>query len=130
MPTRDDHRSAIAGIEAADARRCQATIDADIGALEALIGEDLRYVHSSATDETRPLYFERLRDGYYRYTGLTVLARDFRVYGDVVLVNGDQRIEVLVNGNPKDFVTRYLQVWARRDDRWQMVSWQSTPIPA
>lgn len=130
MPTTDDHRSIVAEIEAADARRCQATIDADIDALEALIGEDLRYVHSSATDETRPLYFERLRDGYYRYTGLTVLARDFRVYGDVVLVNGDQRIEVLVNGNPKDFVTRYLQVWARRDDRWQMVSWQSTPIPA
>ena len=131
MPTtHDDQSTIVAEIEAADARRIQATIEADIATLEELIGEDLRYVHSSATDETRPVYFERLRDGYYRYTGLTVLAREFRVLGNVVLVNGDQRIEVLVNGHSKDFVTRYLQVWARRGARWQMVSWQSTPIPA
>ena len=130
MTTTRNDQAVIAEIEAADARRSQATIDADIATLEELIGEDLRYVHSSATDETRPVYFERLRDGYYRYTGLTVLARDFRVLGDVVLVSGDQRIEVIVNGKAKDFVSRYLQVWARRAGRWQMVSWQSTPMPA
>src|SRR5690606_14868781 len=128
MPGTMPDQAIIAEIEAADARRTRATLEVDIATLEELIGDDLRYVHSSATDETKALYLERLRDGYYRYTGLTVLARDFRVLGNVVLVNGDLRIEVIVNEKAKDFVSRYLQVWARRADGWQMVSWQSTPL--
>ena len=52
------------------------------------------------------------------------------MFGDMALVDGDARIQVVVKSGAKDFVTRYLQVWARRNGGWQMVSWQSTPIPA
>lgn len=120
----------IAEIESLDERRARATIDADVATLGELVGDDLRYVHSSATDEDKALYLERLRSGYYRYRSLTTLQRDFRVLGDVVLVNGEVRIEVVVNDKTKNFVSRYLQVWARRPKGWQMVSWQSTPVPA
>ena len=108
----------------------RATIEADVSTLAELCGDDLRYVHSSATDEDKALYLERVRSGYYRYRSLSTLKRDVRVLGDVVLVNGDVRIVVVVNDKTKDFVSRYLQVWARRPKGWQMVSWQSTPMPA
>jgi ketosteroid isomerase-like protein len=52
-----------------------------------------------------------------------------RVIGDVVLVNGDARIEVEVSGTAKVVMSRYLQVWVKRSAGWQMASWQSTPIP-
>jgi ketosteroid isomerase-like protein len=49
--------------------------------------------------------------------------------GDVVLVNGDLRINVEVAGTKKIVMSRYLQVWAKRALGWQMVSWSSVPIP-
>jgi ketosteroid isomerase-like protein len=49
--------------------------------------------------------------------------------GDVVLVNGDLRINVEVAGTKKIVMSRYLQVWAKRAPGWQMVSWSSVPIP-
>jgi ketosteroid isomerase-like protein len=95
-----------------------------------LIGDDLRYVHSSATDEHKALYIERVTTGHYDYKTLENIKRDFRVVGDTVLVNGDIRIELLLKGAPKLVLSRYLQVWAKRTSGWQMVSWQSTPIPS
>ena len=120
----------IAEIEALDARRVGAILAGDFAALESLMGDNLRYVHSSAVDEDKTLYLEKLRSGHYVYKGLTTVRRDFRVLGDVVLVNGDVRIEVEVKGTSKVVMSRYLQVWARRAGGWRMVSWQSTPIPA
>jgi len=57
------------------------------------------------------------------------LQREMRVIGDVVLVNGDVRIEAVVSGTPKVVMSRYLQVWVKGSAGWQMDSWQSTPIP-
>ena len=120
----------ISAIEALDAQRVRATLAKDAAALGRVLADDLLYVHSSAVAETKALYIERACTGHYDYKGLTSLRRNFRVYGDVVLVDGDVRIQVVVGGNTKDFVSRYLQVWAKRSGDWQMVSWQSTPVPA
>lgn len=124
------HEGIIAEIEALDARRTQATLARNIDTLAALLSEDLRYVHSSGVDESRALYLERVAGGHYAYRGFEQLGRDFRVFGDVVLVNGDVLIDVDVAGTPKQIRARYLQAWARRGGQWQMVSWQSTPLPA
>ncbi|MGE0311642.1 MAG: nuclear transport factor 2 family protein [Lautropia sp.] len=127
----DGHDHIIGAIEALDAERSAATLAADRSALERIIGDDLRYVHGSGADEDKAKYLERLGNGYYDYQSLKVLRRDFRVLGDVVLVNGDIDIDVIVEKTKhKRFTSRYLQVWARRAAGWQMVSWQSTPLPA
>jgi ketosteroid isomerase-like protein len=86
-------------------------------------------VHSSAVQEDKKQYLEKLESGHYIYHGLQVLQRAFRVIGDVVLVNGDLRIDVEVSGTKKVIMSRYLQVWAKRASGWQMVSWSSVPIP-
>lgn len=120
----------IAQIEKLDAERTRAAIAKDAATLSRLIGDDLRYIHSSATDENKALYIERVTTGHYDYKKLETVKRDFRVIGDTVLVNGDIRIELLLKGAPKSILSRYLQVWAKRGDSWQMVAWQSTPVPA
>ncbi|MBU6224044.1 MAG: DUF4440 domain-containing protein [Burkholderiales bacterium] len=119
----------IQEIESLDAKRCQATLARDFKTLATLIGEDLLYVHSSAVQEDKKQYLEKLESGHYIYHGLQVLQRAFRVIGDVVLVNGDLRIDVEVSGTKKVIMSRYLQVWAKRASGWQMVSWSSVPIP-
>ena len=119
----------IAKIEGLENKRLEATIAADIETLSEMIGDDLRYVHASGTDEGKQQYLERLASRHYVYKALVPGHRDFRVFGDVVLVNGHLGIEVISNGKDKLIQSRYLQVWALRDGRWQMVAWQSTQEP-
>ncbi|MEY4442466.1 MAG: hypothetical protein RL442_1466 [Pseudomonadota bacterium] len=119
----------IAHIESLDNQRTQAILTRNFQALEALMGDDLRYIHSSAVQENKTEYLDKLTSGHYFYHGLEVQQREFRVLGDVVLVNGDLRIDVEVKGTRKTVLSRYLQVWARRPSGWQMVSWQSVPVP-
>jgi hypothetical protein len=119
-----------AELEAAEARRVRALIDKDRTALEALLTPDMRYVHSSATLEDRATFVERACTGWYDYRSLTSLERTWRAWDTTALCNGDVRIEVIVKGTPKAFVSRYLQVWRRDASGWRMASWQSTPVPA
>ena len=116
---------------ALDEERIAATLAGDAARLEPLIGSSLRYVHSSGTDEDRALYLQRVSEGFYDYRQLVSIARAFRRFGDVVLVNGDVEIDVVVRDKGrKHFRSRYLQAWALEDGGWRMVSWQSTPLPA
>lgn len=119
----------IAELEALDDRRAAAAIAKDRATLEALIASDLHYVHSSAIDEDKATYIERACTGWYDYKGLTALKREWRVWGDTALCNGDCHIQVVVKGTTKDFVSRYLQVWRKGPQGWQMASWQSTLVP-
>lgn len=122
--------SLVVELEALDDRRAGAAIAKDRATLDSLLSDDLRYVHSSATEEDKATYVERACTGWYDYKSLTPLRRQWRVWGDTALCNGDVRIQVVVKGTPKDFVSRYLQVWRREGDGWRMASWQSTPVPA
>jgi len=120
----------IAELNAADDRRAQATVAKDRAALEAIFAADLRYVHSSGTDEDKATYIERACTGWYDYRGLTALRREWRVYGDTALCHGDVKIDVVARGNAKQFTSRYLQVWRREQGVWKLAALQSTPLPA
>lgn len=128
MPLSD--QDVIAQIEALDSQRSQAILTRRFDLLEPLLGDDLRYIHSSAVQEDKKLYLDKLTSGHYLYHGLDLQQREFRVLGDIVLVNGDLRIDVEVKGTRRVVLSRFLQVWARRASGWQMVSWQSVPVPA
>ncbi len=121
--------SVFAEIAERDNARQQAMIAGDIDTVEDYIGSVLRYVHASGTDEDRTLYLKRLREGHYKYQSLEPKRRDFRRVGDTILVNGDMRIHVIVNGAKKDFTGRFLQIWANEDQQWKMIAWQTTRLP-
>ena len=90
--------TSIAAIEAADARRVQATLAKDAATLREIFADDLLYVHSSATAEDKATYIERATTGFYDYREMTLLRRSFRDYGDVVVADGDVRIHVVHRG--------------------------------
>ena len=113
----------------ADRLRRNACLSADTNALEQFMSDECVYVHSSGAVETRAQMAERLRSGDLVYHALDVLQASVRDYGDVALVNGDVHIDVTTGGSHKDFTSRYLQVWRMTNGRWQMISWQSTPLP-
>jgi len=50
------------------------------------------------------------------------------IYGNTAVVIGLWRAKGVNNGEAFDYAARYVSVWVKEDDRWQMVSDQSTPI--
>lgn len=119
----------IAELEAIDDRRAAATVAKDRATLDAVFAPDMIYVHSSAMAEDKATFIDRATTGWYDYQALTPIRRDWRVWGDTALCNGDVRIQVVARGAHKDFVSRYLSVWRRGSAGWQICAWHSTLVP-
>lgn len=113
-----------------DRKRMRAMVAKDIETLESLLADDLIYTHSSARLDTKRTLIQGMVAGTTVYTGVKpsdVKAQDL---GDTVVLTGIAHIEVVSNGTPNAFGVRFTDVYTRRDDRWQMVTWQSTRLPA
>ena len=48
--------------------------------------------------------------------------------GDAVVLTGAALVKGVSKDVVRDLDVRFTNVYAKRDDRWQMVVWQSTPI--
>ena len=113
-----------------DKKRMQAMVAKDIATLEGLLADDLVYTHSSARLDTKQSLIVGMTSGSTVYTGVApsdVKAQDL---GDTVVLTGVAKIKVTANGTPNAFGVRFTDVYARRNGRWQMVTWQSTRLPA
>ena len=113
-----------------DKKRMQAMAAKDIATLESILADDLVYTHSSARLDTKRSLIVGMTSGSTVYTSVEpsdVKAQDF---GDTVVLTGVCQIKVTANGTPNAFGVRFTDVYARRNGRWQMVTWQSTRLPA
>ncbi len=113
-----------------DRKRMQAMVAKDTATLQSLIAEDLIYTHSSARLDTRQSLIDGMVKGTTVYTACDpsdVKAQDL---GDTVVLTGIAQIKVVVNGTANAFGVRFTDVYARRGGNWQMVTWQSTRLPA
>lgn len=114
---------------AADDRRFQAMVKQDWTALNAALADDLVYVHSTARVESKKEHVGNLTSGKPNYRGASPRERTVRVYGHVALINGVSDMHVENGGKEQRFTIRYLAVYAKLADRWQMTAWQSTKVP-
>src|ERR1700739_1951815 len=87
-------------------------VEAALVKLDELL-DDLYYLASLLTGELRYQSFE-LNE-----------ARMIVLGSDVVLVSG--QIQIILGGTRKRLDNVYIDVWARREGQWRIVSWQSTP---
>ena len=113
-----------------DAKRMTAMAAKDVATLEAVLADDLIYAHSSARLDTKRSLIDAMVKGTTVYTGVEpsdVKAQDL---GDTVVLTGIAQIKVVSNGTPNEFGVRFTDVYTRRNGRWQMVTWQSTRLPA
>lgn len=113
-----------------DRKRMQAMAAKDIATLQAVLADDLVYTHSSARLDTKRSLINAMLSGATVYTSVEpsdVMAQDL---GDAVVLTGIAQIKVVSNGTPNAFGVRFTDVYARRDGSWQMVTWQSTRLPA
>jgi ketosteroid isomerase-like protein len=113
----------------ADDRRFDAMRKEDWPALEAVLADDLTYVHSTARQETKAEHVGNLRAGKPHYRGIAPRDRRVRVHGTIGIVNGVSEMHVERDGKEQRFTVRYLAVYAKTANDWRMIAWQSTKVP-
>jgi ketosteroid isomerase-like protein len=117
-------------IRALEQRRYQAMTDGDVDTLDELFSADLVYTHSDATSDSKQSYLDRLTNGYFKYGSISHPETGIVVHGDCVLVIGDMRGEVEIDGKLRVLNSASLSVWVREDDSWVLLAFQPTKYPA
>jgi ketosteroid isomerase-like protein len=111
-------------------RRYAAMVDADLDALDELLSDDVMYAHSDATVDSKASYLELLRNGTLVYHSLehrteTVVSRP-----GVVVVGGTMSGSIHMHGAAKTLNSRVAAVWVAEGDRWRLLAFQPTGVPA
>jgi ketosteroid isomerase-like protein len=111
-------------------RRYRAMCEADAAALEQLLADTLVYTHSYGGADSKASYLDGIRAKKWVYRRIERPKEEIQVHGDCAVVTGQVRIELLSEGKPKTLNSAYTNVWIKGPKGWQMVAWQSTPLPA
>lgn len=117
-------------VRQAEAEWVRALTGGDIAALEAMFSDDLLYVHSSGSIDTKERFLNSIRTGSLRFKSVTSRQMRVRSYGDVGVVNGlyDLVLESR-NGTVTPMSIQYLNVYVKDNGRWRIVTQQTTRLP-
>ena len=122
-------QSAVDEVKAAEKKRFEVTVKGDYKALDALLAEDLIYVHSNGKVDNEKTFLEGLTSGRSKYHSIEPLEMNARALGDFVFVDGRAKVKVESSGQVNDLLLTYLDVWVKRNGTWQMVHWHSARMP-
>lgn len=126
--------AAIAGpkeeVDAAEDVRYQAMINQDRAALEASLADEFVYHQPNGMIATKAMYLGQVIGGPTKIYKAERYDVKIVVHGDVATAMGETRLDIELNGKRIQPDLRYLNVWVKRDDRWQLAARQSVFKPA
>ena len=108
----------------------KAIVRKDRAAIVANMADDFRSIDGAGTVETRPVFVDGLMDPKLTIDPYTVEDFDVRLFGDVALLSGRTKMTGRFDGKPFTSHYRYIDIYAKRNGRWQIVSVQITRLPA
>ena len=111
-------------------RRYRAMCDADAATLDELLADTLVYTHSYGGADSKSSYLDGIRAKKWQYRKIERPKEDMQIHGDCAVITGRVRIELVSDGQPKTLNSAYTNVWVKGAKGWQMVAWQSTPLPS
>ncbi|MFQ4144512.1 nuclear transport factor 2 family protein [Chlorogloeopsis sp. ULAP02] len=115
-------------VEQLEERRYQAMLAQDITLLEHLLSEDLSYVHSTGLVDSKASYITFVRSGGVQYQKIERENVLVRTYSDTAVVTGRILMTVVIKGEVRFIDNVFVNIWEKRNQGWQFVHWQSTPI--
>ena len=111
------------------ASRFKAMIEVDITGLENILADDLTYTHTTGTTESKAEFLSVLRSHELEYKSIKPRDSDVRLYGSTALVTGISDMLVISDGKQLALAIRFIEVYLKSDNSWQLVAWQSTRLP-
>jgi ketosteroid isomerase-like protein len=123
-----DVRSEASLLDAAG-RLARVQQEVDLAALEDLLAPDYLGHDPAGRPQDRAGLIRALTSGNVHVAQLRQSQLEARVIGDVGLVTGVNALTGEESSLRFDFRLRFLDVYAWRDQRWQLVASQSTYLP-
>ncbi|WP_020602462.1 nuclear transport factor 2 family protein [Spirosoma spitsbergense] len=114
---------------AAEKQRFEAQVKKDYAMLDRVLADDLVYNHSNGNTDTKQSYIQSIRDGKSKYDSIESQEQEVRVYGNTAIINGKCLIKATNNGETINTTLKYTDVYIRKGNQWQMVTWQSLKVP-
>ena len=108
--------------------RMEAFVNRDFAVLNKIMAKEMTYTHTSARLDTKAEMIGFMESGRLRYESMERQEANVRLYGETAVVTGRSRIHVVSGGADLRFGLVFLEVFARKDGRWQSVAWQSTRL--
>lgn len=117
-------------IEAAELALYRAMIVQDFAALDALLADDIVYIHSTAVAESKEGYLAGIRKGLYDYGAIDSSDVTVRYCGEVAIQTGTVVMSVAARGEPKAPITLlFTLVWKRELQGWRLWQRHATRVP-
>lgn len=117
-------------VDAAEDARYQAMIDQDRAALAASLADEFVYHQPSGLIASKTSYLGQVIGGPTKIFKAERYDVKIVLHGDVATAMGDTRLDIEINGKRIQPDLRYLNVWVKRDGRWQLAARQSVFKPA
>ena len=112
-----------------EARWARALVAADLEALDAIYADDLVYIHSNGSIETKQQFLDSIATGRLRFRTVTLRDSQVRLYGNSAVVSALYDLGLEVGGGSVTMSIQYMTVYVGEPGAWRIVAQQTTRLP-
>jgi uncharacterized protein (TIGR02246 family) len=105
-----------------------ALLDSDAAKLAKIWTDDYTFTNSRGMFLSKDDRLQNIQTSATEFKSIKFTDRAVRFYGDVAIVTGQVALEAKYSGQGGSGDYRYINVWVKRGDSWQMAANQITPI--
>ena len=124
IPTAAD----IAEVKKLDRQWADDVTRGDTVALSRVLADELRYVHSNGSIDTKQSLVAAIASRDLVYHSIESEDVDVRVIGNAALLTSTTRLRIMAGGREQDFQARFLRVYLRENSGWQLAFHQGTRL--
>jgi uncharacterized protein (TIGR02246 family) len=126
---RSEQSNARAEIDKAQAEYRAALFDSDITKLAKIWTDDYTFTNGRGMFLSKGDRLNNIKTGATELASIKETDRAVRFYGnDTAIITGKVILKAKYSGHSSTGDYRYINVWVKRADRWQMAANQITPI--
>jgi hypothetical protein len=113
-----------------EAELYKAMLEFDYAALDRLLSDEVRYIHSTGVVETKADYFAGMRAGLYEYGDIRITSNETRVLGPAAMTTGVMEMLVGAKGSAKGTIRlQHVLIWRLESGTWRLLLRQATRLP-
>ena len=117
----------IEAIRGLERDRFRAMVEGDGPALDALLAENVSYVHTNGKRETKRQFIDAITAGRRRYRQIEIQSQDVLPVGrETCVVTGRALVEMEANNGALLFPIAYTAIQAQEEGQWRLIAWQAT----
>jgi uncharacterized protein (TIGR02246 family) len=106
-----------------------ALLGSDVATLAKIWTDDYTFTNGRGMFLSKDDRLKNVETGATELRSIKETDRDIRLYGDnTAIVTGQVTLQAKYSGQPGSGDYRYIIVWVKRGDSWQMAATQITPI--